>query len=153
MLKRKLMIDNTTIKAYKELVKAGIMPPEIVPEVVTEPEPMLEAKPEPIRRPETRRRPSKRRGNYYIYTNTGVISKTGYIMDLDGLKVGVCKVGTRHASWDITDILTGCLIGSAAKLNNVPHVVEVLRPLLEEKRKDDFLIKAAGTIAAAYKAA
>lgn len=145
MLKRKLMIDNTTIKAYKELVKAGIMPPEIVPEVVSEPE--------PIRRPESRRRPSRRRGNYYIYTNTGVISKTGYIMELDGLIIGVCKVGTRHASWDITDILTGCLIGSAAKLEAVPHVVEVLRPLLEEKRKDDFLIKAAGTIAAAYRAA
>lgn len=142
MLKRKLIIDQKTVKAYKELIAAGITPPETVPEIVPDPE--------PIRQPKSRRKPSKTRGDYFIYGTWGVKSISGYIMDIDGLKVGTHKVGERKGYWDITDIRTGVLIGNAPRLDAVPDIVETLRKILEERRNSDFMRKAEKTITSAY---
>lgn len=129
MIKRKLMIDNSTIKAYKALIAAGITPPAALS-------------------PSN----SKRKGSYYICTNDGIKQLNGWIMTVDGLDIGCSKMGD-YSPYNITDLKSGALIGTARTLGAVPEAVQMVSRLVKSRYKDKRIKLCIKAIKAAYKAA
>lgn len=134
MIKRKLMIDADTIRAYKALIDEGIAPPAIAPKSPSRPH------------------MTKRKGSYYICTNEGIKQLNGWIMTVDGLDVGCNKPGD-YAPYNITDLKSGALIGTARTLGAVPEAVQMVSKLVRSCYKDKHVKLCIKAIKAAYKAA
>lgn len=132
-MKRKVIIDQTIVARYKALAGDGGAPAKVLPETAGD---------------------GRKRGSYYIYTNTGIKALTGWIMTIDGLKVGCSRVGCpKTGYWSVTDIVSGCAITSASKLDDVPARVSSFVPLVTAKRQDPedkYFRKMEREIAAAY---
>lgn len=115
---QKIKIDMYTIRKYKALIK----PAEIMPVDFS-----VNIKPAII----------KKRGDYFItafYNGCRqVIKEKGWIFIINGIEAGATK---KSKSYHVTDIKTGLLIGEAAKLADVPGVVEGLAERIREKHED-----------------
>ena len=99
-----MLLDNPTIKKYRRLTsKRGLT--------------------SNISMPATQEAGNgKTKGSYFIMTNQGTQERTGWIMMINGLRVGCSKTGDYSPYW-ITDLKTGLMIGEAKTLNRVSAAV------------------------------
>ena len=97
-----MLMDNPTIKRYRRLTCKSLT----ITNAMQEPQ----------------ERTGKTKGSYFIMTDQGTQERTGWIMMIDGLKVGCSKTGDYSPYW-ITDLKTGLMIGEAKTLNRVPAAI------------------------------
>lgn len=118
-----MLIDNPTIRQYQLLTRrpAAIMPAR------------------------------REKGSYYIMTAKGPYLQNGYIMTVDGLRVGCSKPGDYSPYW-ITDLKTGLRIGEAKTLARVPGEVAPVLDTVKQLHGDLFNKKIQTAIKAIKKA-
>lgn len=101
-----MIMDSPTIKRYRILTRRKTLTNNVTN----------------VSLPTQEERTGKIKGSYFIMTNSGTQERTGWIMMIDGLKVGCSKTGDYSPYW-ITDLKTGLMIGEVKTLNRVPAAV------------------------------